>query len=148
MYILHCIVLHVATQAYYLISPTNGGVSGRIAAAFSAAVEVCASGSATHQSWSPRRPTADHAPLSTMEPILNYTHAQKTDKTVMSLYLTGHNSRIGLDVVWFMEIIPAISKQQIHRSKPTSLLYVLSLGENYMCVFIMCVSQLRKGKRE
>lgn len=83
--------------------------------------------------------TAPWSPFST-------TH---THKTVMSLYLTGHNSRIGLDVVWFMEIIPAISKQQIHRPKPTSLLYVLLLGENYIhvCIYHVCISVVQRKER-
>lgn len=106
VHVLYCIVLRATAQAHYLISPPYGGMSsawlGSIAASSSAAVEVCASGSATHQSWSPSRPTADHAPHSTMEPILKphtHRHIKKTDKTVMSLYLTGHNSRIGLAVL-------------------------------------------------
>ena len=75
---MYYIVLRATTKTYYLISPTYGGMSsawlGSIEASSSAAVVVSANGSATHQSWSPSRPTADHAPRSTMEPALNYTH--------------------------------------------------------------------------
>lgn len=92
-----CIASLVTTQAYYLIAPILEGMwsawLGSFAASFSAAVAVCASGSATHQSWSPSRPTADQAPHSTNH---THTHIQKTDKTVMSLCLMGHNSRTGL----------------------------------------------------
>lgn len=96
MYI--CAIVYVVCvcciKAYYLISPTNRGMSsawlGSIAASSSAAVKICASGSATHQSESCRGPTADCATHSTM---------LKTNKTVMSLYLVGHNCRIGLAVL-------------------------------------------------
>lgn len=74
-HVLYSILLHATTQAYYLISPTFGGMLcvwlGSIAASSSAAVEVCANGSATHQSWSPSRPTADHAPHTVKKPWQN-----------------------------------------------------------------------------
>ena len=80
LYVLYCVVLRATIQAYYLIFFSclwrNVECLGSIAASFTAAVEVCANGSATHQSWSPSRPTADRAPHSTMESILN-THTHK-----------------------------------------------------------------------
>lgn len=64
---------------------------GSVAASSSAAVGVGANGSAIHQSWSRSGPTADCA--------ATRTRLKKTDKTVMSLYLMGHNSRIGSAVL-------------------------------------------------
>lgn len=59
-----------------LLAMEECGAPGSVAAAFSAAVEVCANSSANHQSWSPHKPTADHAPHSTVEPSLNYTRTE------------------------------------------------------------------------
>lgn len=72
---------------------------GSALASSTAAVEVCASGSVTHQSYSLSKPTAERTPQ--VPRSLSQPHTlKKPDKTLMSLYLTKRNSRIAPAVLF------------------------------------------------